>query len=375
MQQEIKEEKDYRADKVNKKKKQRKHSMTSKGWLTVLGLTAATGFAAVIGIVAYVDPFFQYHAPLENFPYLIDNQINQNPGMARNMEYDSILLGSSMTVNFEADWFDEYGQNLLKLPFNGAYPKDISNIIKQVDLSGNELKEVYLGIDIASYTVGTEETKYPIPEYLYDENPLNDISYWVNKEVLLDYILKPMFSGDGATDLSSVYNSQWWMVNFYGKDTVLSNYTPPEKTEFTGQVSDYTDRLVDNLETNLRPAIEGHEDTQFTVFFPPPSVLFWYDYLQSGQLPVIEEEFRVCSEWLLQFDNVRVFYFSNMEEVITDLDLYADISHHNQDINRYMMECFATGEHELTEENLESELQKFREIIETYDYEGLLRVK
>ena len=156
---------------------------------------------------------------------------------------------------------------------------------------------------------------------------------------------------------------------------MLSNYTPPEKTEFTGQVSDYTNRLLDNLEINLRPVIEEHEDTQFTVFFPPPSVLFWYDYLQSGQLPVIEEEFRVCSEWLLQFDNVRVFYFANMEDVITDLDLYADVSHHNQDINRYMTECFTSGEHELTNENLESELQKFREIIENYDYEGLLQGK
>lgn len=355
--------------------KKEKSALTNRKWIGIWGGVLAVCMAAVIGIVAYVDPFFQYHEPLNNFPYLIDNQINQNPGMARNMEYDSILLGSSMTVNFEADWFKESGLNLLKLPFNGAYPKDISNIMKQVDLSDNELKEVYLGIDIASYTVGTEETKYPIPEYLYDENPLNDISYWFNKEILLDYILKPMFSGDGATDLSSVYNSQWWMVNFYGKDYVLSNYTPPEKKEFTGQISDYTDNLLANLETNLRPAIESHENTQFTIFFPPPSVLFWYDYVQSGQLEVMIEEFRVCSEWLLQFDNVRVFYFTNMEEVITDLDLYADVSHHDQDINRYMAECFVSGEHELTEENMESELQKFREIIEGFDYEALFAEK
>lgn len=355
----------------NKEKK----ALTNKKWIGILGSALAVCMAAVIGVVVYVDPFFQYHAPLKSFPYLIDNQLSQNPGMARNMEYDSILLGSSMTVNFEANWFGESGLNLLKLPFNGAYPKDISNIIKQVDLSDNELKEVYLGIDIASYTVDTEETKYPIPAHLYDENPLNDISYWFNKEVLLDYILKPMFSGDGATDLSSVYNSQWWMVNFYGKDYVLSNYTPPEKTEFTGAISDYTEPLLANLETNLRPAIESHKNTQFTVFFPPPSVLFWYDYVQSGQFEVIMEEFRVCSEWLLQFDNVRVFYFANMEEVITDLDLYADVSHHNQDINHYMTECFVTGEHEVTEENLEEELQKFREIIEKYDYEALFKEK
>lgn len=342
-----------------------------KKWVIVFFMTLMSCIAAVIGLVAYVDPFFQYHAPLERFPYLIDNQLSQNPGMARNMEYDSILLGSSMTVNFEADWFTQNGLDLLKLPYNGAYPKDISNIIKQADLSKNELKEIFLGIDIASYTVGTEETKYPVPEYLYDKNPLNDISYWFNKEVLLDYILKPLFSGDGATDLSSVYNSEWWMVNFYGKDYVLSNYTQPEQTEFTGQIGDYTDRLLENLEKNLRPAIESHTDTRFTVFFPPPSVLFWYDYVQSGQMDVVMEEFRLCCEWLFQFDNVRVFYFANLEEVITDLDLYADVSHHKQEINRYMTECFVSGEHEVTAENLEEELAAFRRIIDGFDYEKL----
>ena len=40
-----------------------------------------------------------------------------------------------------------------------------------------------------------------------------------------------------------------------------------------------------------------------------------------------------------------------------------------------MTECFVSGEHELTEENIEGELQKFREIIEGYDYEALLAEK
>lgn len=346
--------------------------MSYKKWLLAFSVTLVSCMAAIIGMVVYVDPFFQYHAPLPNFPYLIDNQMNQNPGMARHMEYDSILLGSSMTVNFEADWFSQDGHHLLKLPYDGAYPKDISNIMKQVDLGENELKEVFLGIDISAYTADTEETKYPVPEYLYDGNPLNDIQYWFNKDVWMDYILKPLFSGNGATDLSSVYNYQWWMVNFYGKEQVLSNYIPPEKTEFTEEISGYTDGLLKNMEVNVRPMLTSHPDTRFTIFFPPPSVLFWYYYVQGGRMDLVVEEFRVCCEWLFQFENVRVFYFANMEDVITDLDLYGDISHYNQDINRYMAECFVSGEHEVTEENLEEELENFRMIIEGFDYEGLL---
>lgn len=339
-------------------------------WLAVFGGTAALLTALLILAVVVVDPFFHYHAPLDGYPYLIDNQLSQNPGMAEHMEYDSVLLGSSMTVNFEADWFRELLQlDLLKLPYNGAYPRDIHNIMQCVDKSGNSLKRVYLGVDLASYTGGVEETKYPLPDYLYDDNPLNDWEYWLNKEVLLDYVLKPLFSGDGPTDLSSVYNSHWWMVEFYGRKKVLEGYHRPEWTQEQTPKDAYTEALLANLETNIAPILKEHPDTEFVIFYPPYSILFWYDYLAAGQLDAVMEEYRVSMEWFLEYDNVEVYYFQNMPEVITDLDLYADISHHNQKINRYMAECFVTGEHRVTKESYEEELAGMKKLVEGYPYQ------
>ena len=66
-----------------------------------------TAFVLMIALVVYVDPFFHYHKPLKNFNYVVDNQLTQNPGMAEHLPYDSVILGSSMTVNFETDWFEE----------------------------------------------------------------------------------------------------------------------------------------------------------------------------------------------------------------------------------------------------------------------------
>ena len=40
----------------------------------------------ITALVVYVDPFFHYHEPLKNFPYLVDNQLTQNPGMAEHMD-------------------------------------------------------------------------------------------------------------------------------------------------------------------------------------------------------------------------------------------------------------------------------------------------
>ena len=104
-----------------------------KKWFWTSAVTVILLLAGIMGVVLYVDPFFQYHAPLENFPYLVDNQLSQNPGMAKHMKYDSVILGSSMTVNFNTNWFqDLLGLNTIKLNYSGAYPKDQSNIMELI---------------------------------------------------------------------------------------------------------------------------------------------------------------------------------------------------------------------------------------------------
>ena len=88
--------------KIVTKKKNRYRRLFIAFWAILLAV-----IVMVAGIVVYVDPFFHYHRPLEGFPYVVDNQLSQNPGMARNMNYNSCIIGSSMTVNFDTDDFKE----------------------------------------------------------------------------------------------------------------------------------------------------------------------------------------------------------------------------------------------------------------------------
>ena len=76
-------------------------------WLAGFLALVLAGLFAAGTLVVWVDPFFQYHKPLSWFPYLVDNQVNQNPGLAKNMDYEGLLLGSSMTASFKTDWFEE----------------------------------------------------------------------------------------------------------------------------------------------------------------------------------------------------------------------------------------------------------------------------
>lgn len=342
-----------------------------KKWFWTSVVTVILLLAGIMGMVLYVDPFFQYHAPLENFPYLVDNQLSQNPGMAKHMKYDSVILGSSMTVNFNTNWFqDLLGLNTIKLNYSGAYPKDQSNIMELIFDSENEVDAVFLGIDVMTYTGGVEETKYPIPEYLYDDNYFNDIQYIFNKDVVLNYILRPLADPD-KTDLATVYQS-WWTDEYYNIQWVMHNYQQPEQIAQETPADAYIESVQKNLDANICPFIEQNPETTFYIFFPPYSILYWNDVIRENHLEATMAEYQYIADRMLAYDNVRVFYFPNQEWIVTDLDNYADYSHYHRDINYYMTRCFADGSCEVkTEKEMDAALEQMRQVIERFDFEAL----
>lgn len=372
--------------KTDREKQNRKKKSANPFQKAVTGflLLVVAGCILVTALVVYVDPFFHYHSPLKGFPYLVDNQLSQNPGMAAHMEYDGVILGSSMTVNFQTAWFEELmGLNTIKLSYSGAFPKDQANIMDIIFESSNNkeekrIKKVFLGIDVITYTGGVDETKYPIPEYLYDHNYLNDIEYVLNKDVVLNYILRPMADPE-PTDLSNVYAS-WWTEEYYSEEWVLHNYNSPAQVEEETRPEAYLEAAAANLEANICPYIEENPETDFVIFFPPYSILFWNDVLKENHLEATIEEYRYIADRLNQYENVEIYFFPDQEEIICDLNHYADYSHYHPRYNRYMAECFADKVCLVAKEGqqgkgIEEYLLHMREIAENFDYEELLSRK
>lgn len=337
----------------------------------VLGTGIAVALVISI-LVIVIDPFFHYHAPLQGFPYQVDNQLSQNPGMAKHMDYDSAILGSSMTVNFNTNWFrEEMGLNTIKLSYSGAYPKDISNIMGIILDYHPETQCIFLGLDIINYSADINEIKYPYPEYLYDKNPFNDIKYLLNKDVLLEYILRPIADPE-PSDLATIYSS-WWTDEYYNTQWVMHNYEAPEPVMVEAPKDYYAEGITRNMEVNILPYIEAHPETEFVIFYPPYSILFWNDMITQNQLEATLYEYEIISDMLLKYPNVRVFFFADEEEIITNLDNYADYTHYHPDFNHFMTECFADGTDEVhNKEEATVHINHMRDIATSFDYSELL---
>ena len=355
-----------------KEKKQKK--MQPKRWLAgFLGIFLA-GLAGCMALVIWVDPFFQYHKPLTWFPYLVDNQVNQNPGLAKHMDYDGILIGSSMTASFNTDWFEELmGMKTQKLSYNGSYPKDLSNIMQLVfDAKGDQVKAVYMAVDQSTFSADPEETKFPVTDYLYDDNVFNDVPYLLNKDVLLDYILRPLADRKDASDWAELYKP-WWTDEYYNKANVLMYYeAAEEKQEEEALAADYfKDAVEENLQKNILPYIEAHSETEFYIFYPPYSILFWNDVTREKELEAVIGRLEYMTERLLNYENVHVFNFLGKEDIICNLNNYADYMHYHKNVCRYITECFATGENELHPENYGQAFDEIRTLAMSYDYPAI----
>lgn len=362
-----------KSDRIKKKINRNMHAVCV---LTAFFATVITMLTVICILVVTVDPFFHYHTPLKDFPYVVDNQLSQNPGMARNMIYDSCIIGSSMTVNFDTDDFKQImGMNTIKLSYSGALPHDDYNILKLVFDSDSyarkqeNVKAVFLGVDAMTYTAGVSDTKYPLPEYLYDKNPFNDISYLLNKDVLLEYILRPIVNRD-PTDLSQVYAS-WWTPDYYNIKWVMHNYEPSAKISEVMPADELISGTKDNLEKNILPFIKAHPETEFYMFFPPYSILYWNDVQNENHFEATLNQYEYIADTLLQYDNVRVFYFQNLQDIVTNLNNYADYTHYKPEINEYMVTCFAKGTCEVKKGEMPQQLEKMRDIVEHFDFEGL----
>lgn len=118
-------------------------------WMVVTILLTVMVLACIVAITVYIDPFFHYHKPLEGYAYPLNNvQVpgsgdrtfglrEQNDGIVRHFDYDSIICGTSMTENFKASQADAiFDADFVKVPLSGASYRESHDIFSGLTVPG-----------------------------------------------------------------------------------------------------------------------------------------------------------------------------------------------------------------------------------------------
>ncbi len=329
----------------------------------------------VISLVFVVDPFFQYHEPwITEIPYLY-NQVYQAPGLARNTQYDSVILGNSMTENFESDWFnEELGWNTLKLSYSGARTKDLDALFEQIFSSDNEIKHIFMNLDFYQFEVDSETCFAIHPDHLYSSTILDDASYLLNKDTVKvsAEILCKEACGQSLGNMSHAYS--WSAADGVdiSKEAVLRDCENNNKNIVITDID--TEEYQKNVELNLAHItkhIENHPETEFAIFISPYSVMYWETCMLGDKFDTIINMSEYVIGELLSYPNVSVYYFQNINEIVTDLSLYRDTIHYNGDINRYIFDSFKTQKHQVFADTYKEEISKTKDLALEFNYQAV----
>lgn len=344
----------------------------SRRWVWGTLLSALTLLLLAAALIYSVDPFQHYRA-MTHMPPKVDGQLQAyyNIGIARNYEYDTLLLGSSMTENTSPRHVEElFGGQVVNLPFSGGSLPPYARMMKAA-FDSRPMRRVMIILDSFAIAGEPETSSMHIPTYLYDDSPFTDVYYllsWDSIEKVIELFLYNAREDTPETlDLDRLY---YWgdLVNFGYRQTLLSYAffdvpeQPPLETE--GKV----EQMRANINLYLRPFIEGYPDTEFIFYFPPYSAVQWYSERKYGMLERQLFYRTYYAQELLPYDNVKLFDFQAHEEWVNDLDNYKDISHYRPEINELMTEAMARGDFGVTElAQIEVNNRRIREIAKDFE--------
>ena len=312
-------------------------------------LLILSGFAA---IVYTIDPFFVYREPTKDLAYKYTNEAYQVPGIAKNYKYSNIVTGSSMTENFSTDLINQQFQSdsTVKLCYSGSSLRNQKEILElALDRKDNSTQHVFMSLDLWNFMGDYNEVSNSSPQWILDSNVFNDVQYLLNKDVLYKNIIpiiKDTIHGEEKQTMDSAFR---WYGFAYGDSAILNQWMIPDFSNATPtDTNHFIESAGQNIEHNLRPIFEKHPDVDFYVFFPPYSILYWYE--QSPNMEAILNMREFIVKKLLPFENVHIFDFQSDTDMITNLWNYKDTKHYSSRINDFIVKCFVEEKNLVTQE-------------------------
>lgn len=344
---------------------------------TFLGLTLL-----VMGMVAYIDPYFHYGRPkTDQFYYTLemDDARKLAEGIVCNLEYDNLIVGTSMAEKFLPSQAEAlFGGTFAKATVPSALYREQTELLEEALSRNPNISTVIRSMDMYNFYEDRErleENRAGYPAYIHTDNPLDDLYYLLGRDVIFDKCI-PMLAQSlagkepGITDFDDY---TWGMGTWVcGRETVLQGRESYAWAQEQPEMPDWERREVtQNIQNQIIDLARRYPDTQFYCFFPPYSAAWWAERGEDADFIRHIQRERLVIELLLPYENIHLFSWNQMVEITGDLNNYFDSIHYGNWVNSWILEQMAAGEGRLTKENYESYLTQVRQAYENFDYAAL----
>jgi hypothetical protein len=337
---------------------------SSRWFAGVLGATLAL-LGAAAAFVVWVDPFQQYHLASRyppRFYFLHHRYID--PGLAKNQAYDTVVSGSSIMENTRNDFVAKTcGGSAVNLSMPAMSASE-QRLMLETALANRPVRRVIAVLDFNEFVGSVDERQDvagPLPRYLFDRNPFNDLPYLLSWDVLVKSWR--IVAGDTSEKFTSDPNAAWFWGNVkrFGRDEVLRGLDLAHLNARYGQRQRAIEGTRASFEHNLLPLFRNHPETEFDLVWPPYSILVWVDFAQRDQLGVTFKFKRYVFEATRGLANVSIIDLQAERVVTHDLDRYTDLYHFDPAVNESLVESACKDGNRVDASNVDAYERQLRE--------------
>lgn len=342
--------------------------MTYKRWIICFLILSLVTLVAFAGIMYVTDPLIRYGKENGLFTYYEYAEMYSNPGIARNYEYDTVLVGTSMIQNTDVQECNEYFDcNMVRLPYSGGTCYNMKTILDVCFESDNAIETVYWELDEFQLFSAHDAPRYPLPEYLYREDHGEDLCYLLNLDIFYHYTLNNVL-GTLRGEQQLVAREGETFTGDFSEEGTLRSYHRPEQSSTQMETTYYQNKVALNLENNIIPLLEENPETEFVFFMVPFSIIYWDNEVRQGTFDATIHGVEYAIGRLLEYENVQIYFYHDEWDIATNLDNYKDYSHYGKWINSWLTQAIAADESRLTKENYKAVLKEMHAYICSYDF-------
>jgi hypothetical protein len=314
-----------------------------KTWSKTIGLTLIL-MLVIYTFIILVDPYdsFSISIPAKRVP-IVTNQRFSYPAIARDISFDSLVIGTSTTRLLNPDILDlEFDTKFANLSMNSATAYEQYKIYDLFSRNHDSIKYMIIGVDTVWCDTKQDPDKYtfrPFPPWLYDDNKWNDYLYMFNDKGLensvrlIEYWMgkrEPKYAINGYRSFVDFgqYDPGKVVNKLYGssgkKKEFIEKYMASKNTPVTNNDTKYT-FPIHNLMGDILRSLDN--DTVKIILFVP----YHYKNIFTGF-----ERFKQCKNEISvlssDFENIHLVDFMFYSDITTNDSNYWDPLHYRLDI-------------------------------------------
>lgn len=361
-----------------------------KFFITFMGLFISIFFIALL----IYDPLQLYHNKPGREGYANEDR-ESIPFLIKSIDFDSVIVGSSVSQNISArETSKKLGGKYFNISMLGANPYVTKKVLKSL-FKRKEIENVVYFVDIYYLDLNKEGRSCPplsTWQFLYDDNPLNDIKIYFNDKYL-KCLLKfsnsvECIGWERNLDAPYAWNKieqrlkpfggfgNW--IKYYKENPEpideLASINLTSKLSLDSNISNSKVELIRSyLDDNIIYFVKKYPNTNFYVVMSPVPTLYWAIHI--NKLPIEEKiALKFLTKKAQEYKNLKIYFFDNLIDTnsigeIGDIKLYKDFVHHEHKVDSYIIDSIRDDKNIVTVSNLDKKYQQLIHKINNYNYQ------